>query len=186
MLMSVLISSHRHIALCTYSLNYESWTLLVGSCASQILHVSTDFNPSRAPSSRDLPCCSLTVLPSGSPDFLAQLTATTSSSSPDVAILCCFLSNIISVSGHLSTYLAKRLSISQSLTLGLDKDVEHTLTAHCVSSLSTAQQFNLVCIQQIIWLSRVRIDSHEHSRVLSPSALSLSLTAGATTVFSCC
>ena len=46
-------------------------------------------------------------------------------------------SNMIPVSGHPFTYLATRLS------LGLDMDLEHTLTACCMSGLSTAQQFSM-------------------------------------------
>ena len=38
----------------------------------------------------------------------------------------------------------------------------------------------------LLWLSWARIDSHEHSRMLSPSTPSLSLTAGVTTAFACC
>ena len=45
--------------------------------------------------------------------------------------------NMIPVSGHPFTYLATRLS------LGFDMDLEHTLTACCMSGLSTAQQFTL-------------------------------------------
>ena len=94
-------------------------------------------------------------------------------------------SNMIPVSGHPFTYLT-RSSLCQSLTLGLDMDLEHTVTAYCMSGLSTAQwsslaaQTRLVCVQYILHRCiftlaiRARIDSHEHSLVLSPSAISLS------------
>ena len=38
--------------------------------------------------------------------------------------------NTIPVSGHLFTYLATRLSLCQSLTLGLNMKLEHTFTAY--------------------------------------------------------
>ena len=66
-------------------------------------------------------------------------------------------------------------------------DLEHTLSSYCMCGLSTEQQFNLAtallyklvlsasstsCVDASSpWLSRARVRSHEHSRVLSPSTL---------------
>ena len=42
---------------------------------------------------------------------------------------------MIPVSGHPVTYLVTRLSHYQSLALGFDIDLEHTLTAYCMSGV---------------------------------------------------
>ena len=68
--------------------------------------------------------------------------------------------------------------------------MEHTLTAYCMSCASV--QTCLVCVQYITHRCFFHFGSQEPAltrmsiRILSPSTLSLSLTAGVTTVFACC
>ena len=56
---------------------------------------------------------------------------------------CCLPREHHPMSGHPFTYLATRLSFCHSLTHGLDIHLEHTLTAYCMSGLSTSQEFSL-------------------------------------------